>query len=237
MLDTAREGCFLVGAIVCIKRKVFLCRHQYINTLYTCLFCSELQQSEPVGCWHSPKNDLRKHWMSERGQIHELQHRKNKTDLTFFYIFKALFLLSTTNVQNIEKSMWLHWRGACTGSTSLRFTLVWILVPEGTGANHAHAAWALRQRQRAAQGRSSVQLQRSVLSRDAVGPSHSWRSTNRAGYCTEDGDVDVLSVQTEAQKNNKKKKQQVCISTHPYMSWMCGEGRWVRIAGASLSRS
>lgn len=137
--------------------------------------------------------------MSERGQTHKLQNIK-KNNINICYIFKSIFLSSTTDVQNLDKYTWLNWRGACTGSTNLRFTLVWILVPEGTRANHAHAAWALRQRQCAAQGRSSVQLQWSVLSRDAVGPSHSWRSTNRAGYYKKNREVDVLSVKIEEKK-------------------------------------
>lgn len=203
MLDKAREGRFLECVIVCTQRKVYRAKINvllHINTLYTCLFCcSELQLPEPVGCSHSPKNDLRKHWMSERGQTHELQNKK-KNSINICYIFKSIFLSSTTDVQNLDKYTWLNWRGASTGSTNLRFTLVWILVSEGTRANHAHAAWALRQRQCAAQGRSSVQLQWSVLSRDAVRASHSWRSTNRAGYYKENRQVDVLSVKIEAKK-------------------------------------
>lgn len=127
-----------------------------------------------------------------------MNYKTKKNSIDIWCIFKSVFLSSTTDVQNIEKYIKLNWRGACTGSTNLRFTLIWILVPEGTRSNHAHAAWALRKRQRAAEWRSSVQLQWSVLSRDAVGPSHSWRSTNWAGYCKEDREVDVLSVKTEA---------------------------------------
>lgn len=201
---------------MCTQRNVFFCANidtilLHINTLYTCLFCSELQLPEPVGCSHSPKNDLRKHWMSERGQTHELQNI-NKNSINICYIYKSIILPSTTDVQNLDKCTWLNWRGAYTGSTNLRCTLVWILVPKGTRANHAHAAWALRQRQRAAQGRSSVQLQWSVLSRDAVGPGHSWRSTNRAGYYNENREVDVLSVKIE--KSNKKDKK--ATSVHQY---------------------
>lgn len=89
MLDTAREGCFLVGAIVCIKRKVFLVQTSiYKYTLHlSILFWA-------AAIWASGLLTLTEEWLEEALDVRErtdpwttTQKKQNRFD--FFLHFQS----------------------------------------------------------------------------------------------------------------------------------------------------
>lgn len=212
MLDTAREDCFLVGTIVCIKRKVFLGKHQYINTLYTCLFCSELERSEPVGCWHSPKNDLRKHWMSERGQIHELQNMKKKQIWLFLHFQISISFINHQSPEHRE----VHLTTLKRSMYRIYKFMIYPRLNPCPWRNQSEPCPCCVGAPTATVCCPGEKLRTAPVKRLESGCcwTESFLEVHQQGWVLQRrqrGWVFKL-------KQKKKKKQQVCISTHPYMS-------------------